>query len=83
MKAKAGDPITDEARERLGRACGMPGPWPDSKVATKTDGTAGQWVCVTCGESFHNNMQANGHYEDMPKHLLAWLSSASQNIEEP
>ena len=82
MYAKAGDSITSVARAKLGMARGMTGPWPDATVALKTPGGNGQWVCVTCGQTFENNAQAMGHEADHGRHRLAWLSFTTQNIEE-
>lgn len=38
-------------------------------VQTKSDTKSGQWVCISCGEPFQNNMQAHSHTES---HKLAW-----------
>jgi len=85
MQAKVGDKIEPAARKRLAKAMGgrltaedMP-----TEVSPKTDGSQGQWFCVTCGELPQNNMQCWGHQDDKPMHKMAWRSHDSGKIEEP
>lgn len=84
MKAKAGDTIETKARERMARAQGQrPLDHMPTVVEPKTEGDAGQWFCITCGELPQNQMQAGSHETEHPKHKLAWRSFASGNIEAP
>jgi hypothetical protein len=80
MQAKGGDKLTKKARERLARLMGAPIGAIETEVAPKTEGATGQWICITCGDPFANNMEADGH---TPKHKLAWRSFVSGKIEEP
>jgi hypothetical protein len=45
--------------------------------ASKPD--SGQWVCITCGEPFLNNMEATSH---TPKHKLAWWCGEHATLEQ-
>ena len=44
--------------------------------------TLGRHVCITCGETLRNNMEANEH--DIRKgHTVLWLCLECDNIQEP
>lgn len=82
--AKAGDIITEKAREKLAAAMGGNVPIvciPD-RVVAKTDSKEGQWFCITCGALPQNNMQASTHESEHPSHRLGWRG-ATGDIEEP
>ena len=52
-------------------------------VKPKAPGNAGQWLCVTCGEPFANNLEAHFHSGKHPKHKFAWRNFETGDIEEP
>lgn len=61
--AKAGEPILKS----------------QTHVAPKRPGQTGQWVCVTCGERFRNNLHAFAH---PTTHALAWQNYRTGDVEE-
>lgn len=44
--------------------------------------TTGQWVCVTHGEAFRNNLEASFHEGDDKEHVVGWLC-AEHGLEVP
>lgn len=78
--AKAGDVVTAKALKALARAGGHA---VETIVRPKTEGNAGQWFCIDCGELPQNNMGAWGHAEAHPKHRFAWRNFKSGELEEP
>ena len=66
-------------------------------VCAKSEGNAGQWVCIACGEPLANNFEKDSHCESRPSrlrmiltekgprtaHVLAWRSFNSGKVEVP
>ena len=81
-EAKAGDELTAKAAAKLRKKHRMMAEVLTTKescvVQTKTKAKDGQWICITCGDVFDNNMQAHGH---PVSHKLAWWTNL--HFEEP
>jgi len=83
IPAKAGDAITLKARKKLGSLMRVDAKYVQAIVKPKAPGNAGQWLCVTCGEPFANNLEAHFHSGKHPKHKFAWRNFETGDIEEP
>lgn len=67
------------------------------EVFPKSEGTKGQWVCISCGVPCENQIDKDNHCHLNPpkktnlktklgisaKHVLAWRSFDSGNVEVP
>jgi hypothetical protein len=51
-------------------------------IREKCHENQGNWACASCGESFPNNLTADGHYESPGDHLAVWWC-ALHGPEEP
>ena len=86
MEAKVGDVMTEKAARRGARCTHPHNPFAtvaDRTVVAKIAGsTQGRWICIDCGELPVNNLEANCHEAEKPKHRLAWRGHTGR-LEEP
>lgn len=80
--ALAGQPISEQARQRLSDLMRVPLAAIPTHIVPKGSSQQGQWICADCGEPFRNNFEAQFHGEEKPAHRLAWRGPTG-DLEEP